>query len=91
VLENRPMKIAILDDYQNVALKMADWTTLAARAEITVFNDYLADVEELVERLATFDVICVMRERTPLLREVLQRLPRLRLTASSLKEPMRNT
>jgi hypothetical protein len=49
------MKIAILDDYQNVALKMADWTALAVRAEITVFNDYLADVEELVERLARFD------------------------------------
>ena len=55
VLENRPMKIAILDDYQNVALKMADWTALAARAEITVFNDHLADVGELVERLARFD------------------------------------
>ena len=55
MLENRPMKIAILDDYQNVALKMADWTALAARAEIRVFNDHLADVEELVERLARFD------------------------------------
>jgi len=42
------MKIAILDDYQYVALKMADWTALAARAEIKVFNDHLADVEELV-------------------------------------------
>ena len=50
------MKIAILDDYQNVALKMADWTALAARAEITVFNDHLADVEKLVvEGLAPFD------------------------------------
>ena len=57
MLENRPMKIAILDDYQNVALKMADWTALAARAEITVFNDHLADVEELVERL------CAVRQR----------------------------
>jgi len=49
------MKIAILGDYQNVASKMADWTALAARAEITVFNDHLAEVEELVERLARFD------------------------------------
>jgi hypothetical protein len=55
VLENGPTKIAILDEYQNVALKMADWTALAARAEITVFNHHLADVEELVERLAPFD------------------------------------
>jgi hypothetical protein len=39
------MKIAILDDYQNVALKMADWSALAARADITVFDDHLADPE----------------------------------------------
>src|SRR6516165_4110179 len=77
------MKIAILDDYQNVSLKMADWTALAARADITVFNDHLADPEALVERLARFDILCVMRERTPLSREVLQRLPRLKLIAST--------
>src|ERR1700722_5588174 len=77
------MKIAILDDYQNVALEMADWTALTSRAEITVFNDHLVDVEALIERLAPFDIICVMRERTPLPREVLQRLPRLRLIAST--------
>ena len=53
--KNRPMKIPILDGYQSVALKIADWTALAARAEITVFKDPLADVEELVERLAPFD------------------------------------
>jgi phosphoglycerate dehydrogenase-like enzyme len=77
------MKIAILDDYQNVALKMADWSTLSGRAEITVFNDHLADPSDLVERLLPFDVVCVMRERTPLPREVLQHLPRLKLIAST--------
>ena len=77
------MKIAILDDYQNVALRMADWSTLAGRAEITVFNDHLADPVAIVERLAPFDVICVMRERTPLPREILQRLPKLKLIAST--------
>jgi phosphoglycerate dehydrogenase-like enzyme len=56
---------------------MADWTALTSRAEITVFNDHLVDVEALIERLVPFDIICVMRERTPLPREVLQRLPRL--------------
>ena len=61
------MKIAILDDYQNVALKMADWSALSGRAEITVFNDHVADPSALVERLLPFDVVCVMRERTPLL------------------------
>jgi len=81
--ESSPMKIAILDDYQNVALKMADWSALGARAAITIFDDHLADPEALVERLAPFDVVCVMRERTPLQREVLQRLPRLKLIAST--------
>jgi phosphoglycerate dehydrogenase-like enzyme len=81
--ESSPMKIAILDDYQNVALKMADWSALAARAEITVFNDHFADPEAVVERLAPFDIVCVMRERTPLRRELLQRLPRLKLIAST--------
>src|SRR5712691_3434135 len=77
------MKIAILDDYQNVALRMADWSALAARAEITEFNDHLADPGAVVERLAPFDIICVMRERTPLPREILQRLPKLKLIAST--------
>jgi hypothetical protein len=56
-------KIAILDDYQNVALRMADWSPVASRAEISVF---VADRDELVKRLLPFDVICVMRERTEL-------------------------
>ena len=77
------MKIAILDDYQNVALRMADWAALAGRAEITVFNDHLADPVAIVERLEPFDVICVMRERTPLPREILQHLPKLKLIAST--------
>ena len=77
------MKIAILDDYQNVALRMADWSALTGREEITVFNDHLADPVAIVERLAPFDVICVMRERTPLPREILQRLPKLKLIAST--------
>src|SRR2546422_10397660 len=77
------MKIAILDDYQNVALKMADWSALSGRAEITIFNDHVADPSAVVERLRPFEVVCVMRERTPLTREILQQLPNLRLIAST--------
>ena len=77
------MKIAILDDYQNVGLKMTDWSALSGQAEIVVFNDHVADPSVLVERLLPFDVVCVMRERTPLPREVLERLPRLKLIAST--------
>src|ERR1700730_9041659 len=77
------MKIAILDDYQNVALEMADWSVLSKRAEITVFNDHVSEPSALVERLLPFDVVCAMRERTPLPRNVIERLPELKLIAST--------
>jgi phosphoglycerate dehydrogenase-like enzyme len=77
------MKVAILDDYQDVALRLADWSAVSRRAEITVFNDHLADPAAVVERLRPFDVVCVMRERTPLSRDILQQLPRLKLIAST--------
>jgi len=77
------MKIAVLDDYQNVALKLADWSVLTGRAEITAFNDHIADPAALIDRLLPFDVICVMRERTPLPREIIERLPQLKLIAST--------
>src|ERR1700731_4056448 len=77
------MKIAILDDYQNLALRLADWSGVRRHAEITVFNDHVADPSAVVERLRPFDVVCVMRERTPLTREILEQLSRLRLIAST--------
>jgi phosphoglycerate dehydrogenase-like enzyme len=77
------VKIAILDDYQDVALDMADWSAVERHAEVTVFADHLADQDDLVARLEPFDVVCVMRERTPLPREVIERLPRLKLIAST--------
>ena len=77
------IRIAILDDYQNASLEMADWSPLAGRAVITVFNDHLSDFDKVIERLLPFDVVCVMRERTPLPRSVIGRLPRLKLIAST--------
>src|SRR5260370_42588292 len=77
------MKIAILDDYQSVALTMADWSPLSEKAEITVFNDHVSQPSALVERLLPFDVVCVMRERTPLPRNIIERLPNLKLIAST--------
>ena len=77
------LKLAILDDYQNVALDMADWSRVAERCEITVFDDHLADPDEVVARLAPFDILCVMRERTPLPRAILERLPKLKMIASN--------
>jgi phosphoglycerate dehydrogenase-like enzyme len=77
------MKVAILDDYQDVALSMADWAGVAARAEIVVFTDHLVEPDAVVERLQSFDIVCVMRERTPLPRAVIERLPQLKLIASN--------
>jgi len=62
------VKIAILDDYQNVALSIADWSAVAKKADITVFTDHIDQTDALIERLLPFDVVCVMRERTPLRR-----------------------
>jgi phosphoglycerate dehydrogenase-like enzyme len=76
-------KIAVLDDYQNVALAYADWSVLHDRADITVFPDHLNDPSALIDRLVPFDVVCVMRERTPLPRNVIERLPNLKLIAST--------
>ena len=77
------VRIAVLDDYQGVALQMADWSFVQARAEIVVFNDHLDDLDALAERLRPFEVVNVMRERTPLPRALLERLPNLRLIAST--------
>ncbi len=77
------VQIAVLDDYQDVALRVADWSALRGRATVTVFNEHLAAPAAVVARLQPFDVVCVMRERTPLTRFVLERLPKLRLIAST--------
>ncbi|TKC79199.1 D-2-hydroxyacid dehydrogenase family protein [Trinickia terrae] len=77
------VRIAILDDYQNVALDLADWSPLKNRAEITIFNDHVAHPEQVIERLKPFDVLCVMRERTPLTRTIIEGLPNLKLIAST--------
>jgi phosphoglycerate dehydrogenase-like enzyme len=78
-----PIRIAVLDDYQNVAISLADWSVLDARATVTVFNDHLADSDAVVERLQPFDVVCIMRERTPMPRTTIERLPKLRMICST--------
>jgi phosphoglycerate dehydrogenase-like enzyme len=79
------MRIAILDDYQNLALKSADWTEVGKQGEITVFNDHLCMTGDLISRLEPFDVLCVMRERTPLSGDLLRALPNLRLIVTTGK------
>ncbi|MBU6450566.1 MAG: D-2-hydroxyacid dehydrogenase family protein [Cyanobacteria bacterium REEB67] len=80
---SKKYQVAILDDYQNVALKFADWSVLRERAEITVFDDHLFDADAVVKRLGPFDIVCVMRERTPLTRQIMECLPNLKLICST--------
>jgi phosphoglycerate dehydrogenase-like enzyme len=70
-------RIAILDDYQNVARRFADWDSLGA--EVVVFTDHSDDIGHL----EPFDVIMAMRERTPFPRERLERLPNLELLVTT--------
>lgn len=72
-------RIAVLDDYQGVALDMADWSQVSAQAEVVVFDDHLSDADAVADRLGGFDVVCAMRERTPFSRGLLAKLPDLKL------------
>ena len=74
-------RVAILDDYQDVARRLADWKSLPA--EVVVFRDHLSDESQVAARLADFDVVVAMRERTPFPRSLFERLPRLRLLVTT--------
>jgi D-3-phosphoglycerate dehydrogenase len=72
-------RCAILDDYQNVALKVADWSKVKADLDITVFNEHLGGPDNVVKALQEFEIVCAMRERTPFPRAVIEKLPKLKL------------
>jgi phosphoglycerate dehydrogenase-like enzyme len=78
-------RVAVLDDYQEVASTLVDWRPVTDQAEVVVFTDHLADVAELAARLADFDVVVAMRERTPIGEELLDLLPKLRLIVTTGK------
>lgn len=71
--------VAVLDDYQDVALNMADWSMLPSETQVQVFRDHLSDEKAVAERLQDFEIVVAMRERTPFPRPLLERLPKLRL------------
>jgi phosphoglycerate dehydrogenase-like enzyme len=77
------MRVAVLDDYQGVALAMGPWETLGDRVRVTAFTDHVADDDALVARLHDFEIVVAMRERTPFTRERLARLPNLRLLVTT--------
>jgi phosphoglycerate dehydrogenase-like enzyme len=76
-------RVAILDDYQGVALEMANWSALPSDCQVQVFRDHLTDLAALAERLSHFEIVTCMRERTPFRRDLLERLPNLRLLVTT--------
>ena len=77
------MKLAVLDDYQRVALRLADWSRLPRDVDVTVFDRHLGGPDEVVAALADFEIVCAMRERTAFPRAVIERLPKLKLMVTT--------
>ncbi|MEV4759571.1 D-2-hydroxyacid dehydrogenase family protein [Micromonospora sp. NPDC049559] len=77
------VRVAVLDDYQDVAREFGDWGRLGDRIELSVFTDHVDDPDELARRLADTEVVVAMRERTAFPGPLLERLPRLRLLVTT--------
>src|SRR5471030_1258196 len=77
------LRCAILDDYLNLALGIADWSKVGDRVDVTVFNEPFASAEAAARALKDFEIICAMRERTPFPRALFAALPRLKLLITS--------
>ena len=73
------MRIAVMDDYQRVALRLADWSQLGPEAKVDVFDRNLGTLEEAAAALKPYDVVCLMRERMPMPRALIEQLPNLKL------------
>jgi phosphoglycerate dehydrogenase-like enzyme len=82
-MADRTLRVAVLDDYQGVALSMADWSVLGESVEVDTFADHLTDPAALTARLSSYDAVVLMRERTPLPGVVIDALPRLRLVVTT--------
>ena len=79
----KKIKVAILDDYQNVTHHFANWEKLSEKIELKIFNEFIGDVPNLSEKLSDYDVLCLMRERTPLPGTLINKLPNLKLVITS--------
>lgn len=78
------MRLAILDDYVNESLQMADWKSLPSNIDITVFDKHLGhDIDVVAKALEPFDIIVAMRERTPFPKELIDQLPNLKFLVTT--------
>jgi phosphoglycerate dehydrogenase-like enzyme len=78
-MEEAMTRIAVLDDWQRIAQKSADWTSLMARAEVVFFDTAFASEDDAAEKLADFDILMAMRERTAFPASLVRRLAKLRM------------
>ena len=79
----KKIKVAILDDYQNVSHKFVDWRVLSEKIELKVFNEYIGNDINIAQKLLDYDILCLMRERTPLSEALINKLPNLKLVITS--------
>ena len=77
------LNVAVLDDYQNVTRKFANWSELDGKISLKVFNKYFDNSNELVKCLSDFEVLCLMRERTILSSSIINQLPKLKLVITT--------
>ena len=82
-INSKKLNVAILDDYQNVSHEFADWDKISEKIELDVFKKYIGQDENLSDILLKYDVLCLMRERTPLPEELINKLPNLKLVITS--------
>jgi len=77
------MRVALLDDYQGIALRLADWKSLQPDVQVEAFPEHIRDLDELAKRLHTFECVVLMRERTALKRPLIEKLPNLKLVITT--------
>ena len=83
ITNSKKLKVAILDDYQNVSRDFANWDLLNDKIELDVFNEYIGKEKKLSDILFKYDVLCLMRERTPLPKDLINELSNLKLVITS--------
>ena len=79
----KKIKAAVLDDYQNITHKFANWSSLKNQIELSIIHKYIGADTDLIDKLIDFEVLCLMRERTPLPEKLISKLPNLKLVITS--------
>jgi len=82
-IKSKKLSVAILDDYQNVSHEFAEWDRISEKIELDVFKNYIGQEENLSNILLKYDILCLMRERTPLNEKLINKLPNLKLVITS--------